>query len=447
MKWKRELKFKFSPFFILILALSLLFIRNLPLCFIIPIWSHGDEIGHLDYVFKLNQGHLPYPTEFIESSLFILHKRHYDSRYLTKRSGYHIKSPEELGLAAYSYEANQPPLPYLIMALFRYILICLNTSLLLQVKFLRIIPLLAISCGLVIIYLGLKRTKIQNILYYYPLLFIPLLAQDMFFSINTDAFSFLFGSLAITGMIYLFKSSYSQKGWIWLTVGTSLALWTKATNVLLFIPWLILTFFLWQKKKNKRVLFVSLLFLIIAIILSSPWYIYNQVRFSNPFIDSFDLDYPLLSPQPLSISTFKSFTLAFTRTLFRGEFIWHGHYFDILHGWMNIFFISLIPLFVFIAGFLSAFIGFDQSDRKIFQFFILCATAIFLTLFFADIVLGGIPHYHARYSFASLYFIMFVYAAGWRRLLSSNALSFLIPVGLLLAYNLSHTIILLSKVI
>jgi len=102
-----------------LLGVALLWIRNAPLALILPLWSHGDEIGHFDYVLKLERGKLPRPHEFIESSLFLLHKVCYDGRYIYGQRKISIRTPKDLGLAAYSYEANQPPLPYLIMAAFR----------------------------------------------------------------------------------------------------------------------------------------------------------------------------------------------------------------------------------------------------------------------------------------------------------------------------------------
>ena len=61
---------------ILFAAITFLFLRNIPLCLFMPIWSHGDEIGHFDYILKLSRGHLPQPTDLIESQLFLLHKVH-----------------------------------------------------------------------------------------------------------------------------------------------------------------------------------------------------------------------------------------------------------------------------------------------------------------------------------------------------------------------------------
>jgi len=416
-----------------------------------PLWSAGDEIGHFDYVLKLNRGHLPEHTEYIESSLFLLHRAYWDNRYMTTVKAHHIREPEDMGLAAYSYQANQPPLPHLILALFRKVFLLLNVSMLLQIKLLRIISLLAVACGLLFIYFGLRKTNVQNHLFYYPLLFIPLLTQDLFFSINNDVFAFLGASFAIMRMLYVFKNPHLLRNWAWLSVAVSLAMWMKVTNAFLFVLWIILTIFLWQRKKGKKIIIVSILFLLIAVLFSSPWYIYNQVRFSSPlglqFVEDSDIPFPKYAPMPVTYINFREFVYAFSRTLFRGEFFWNGRYFDILSGWSNNLVLIYLPLVIFLAGFISFFIYFDRSNREISRFFLLGGLVIFAALLFIYFFIGKIGSYHARYAFGGMYFIMFIYAAGWRRLLNSDNLSLYIPAVLLLAYNLLYTCVLIPKVL
>ena len=445
------MKFKITPLLILVTGLSFLFIRNIPLCFIMPLWSHGDEIGHMDYALKLNRGHFPGLTEYIEPSLFLLHKANYDNRYLTNHPRHNIQKLDDMGLAAYSYEANQPPFPYLIIALFRRILSSFNVSFLLQVKLLRLLSLFAFSLGLVLIYLGMKTAKISNPFYYYPLLFIPLLAQDMYFSINTDSFAFLGGCFVIMMMILLFKNPSSMKNWILLFLGVSIALWMKATNAFYFILWPILTVFLWNKKPNKKILLPSILFLLLAILLSSPWYVCNKIRFSGFFGYQFtgapEVPYTPYALRPVSIATLIEFVFAFIGTLFRGELLWNGRYFDVLYGWPNYIFIIIFNLFIFLVGVISFFKYFDYSNRKISRFFIIGGIVSIFTFVFLHFTIAGIPFYHARYAFGGLCFIMFIYAAGWRRLLNSDALSLFVPAGWLLTYNLVLTSNLILKVI
>ncbi len=141
--------------------------------------------------------------------------------------------------------------------------------------------------------------------------------------------------------------------------------------------------------KKKKGIIISLFLLIITIVFSTPWYIYNQIRFSNPFINTHELLYPILPPQPFSFNSIKVFILAFTRTLFRGEFIWNGRYFDLFHGWLNNMVLTVIPLICFIAGFISLFTNFNRLKEKPMKYFILIGLATIFLFFLAYVIFGG----------------------------------------------------------
>jgi hypothetical protein len=128
---------------LLIVGLAFLWIRNAPLSLLLPPWSHGDEIGYFDYVKKIGRGHLPRPDESIEPAVFRLHKARYDGRYISLNRKMRSVMPRDLGLAAYSYEAQQPPLPLLLLAAFRWPMKEAGMPLLAQVKVTEILW----SCG------------------------------------------------------------------------------------------------------------------------------------------------------------------------------------------------------------------------------------------------------------------------------------------------------------
>jgi hypothetical protein len=370
---------------------------------------------------------------------------HWDNRIITYQKSHDIENIEDLRLAGHSYEANQPPLPYLIMALYRNFLLFLNIPLLLQVKLLRVLSLFPVILGLIIIYKGLQRAKVNHPVYYYPLFFIPLLSQDMFFSINTDSYSFLFASLAVVGVICLFTNSHSRTGWVLLSAGVTLSLWTKATNAFLFVLWPALIIFFWIKNKDKKKILTALLVLLITIIFSSPWFIYNQMRFSDPFRDTAELGYPEVSPRPLSFSSIQDFTSSFLCTFFRGEFIWNGKFIEVFSEMGNTIVLLVIPLVVFTAGFLSFFFYFDSPEKNL-KYLILCGAGTIFAFFLAHSFIGGLPYYHTRYTFGGLYFIMFIYAAGWKKIIPREPFNFYIPAALLLSYNLFYFYTLISKV-
>jgi len=93
----------------LVIGLLALFLRNIPLCFLLPIWAHGDEIGHLDCVMKYGRGKIPFPGDRIESGLFLFHRVRWDGRIMSEKGGRAPRRVNDMGHAGYSYEAHQPP--------------------------------------------------------------------------------------------------------------------------------------------------------------------------------------------------------------------------------------------------------------------------------------------------------------------------------------------------
>jgi len=435
-----------QPRVIFFIALSFLFLRNLPLCFLMPLWSHGDEIAHIDYILKLNQGHLPQPGDYIESNLFYLHKAHYDSHNISPQELKPVSRPEDLGLAQYSYEAHQPPLPYLILSLFRYLFLGLGASMLLQIKLLRVVTLFAAAGGLLFIYSGLKRTKVRNNLFYFPLLFIPLLNKDMFFSVNTDNFSFLFSSLALMGIILLLKDPFSQMNWVWFLLGTVTALWSKIPNGFLFLLWPLLIIFLWKKFKSKRSLRLSFAFFSCSLLLSLPWYLYNQVRFGDPFSSIAQLPFPDITTQAFSFPSLWFFITGFLITLFRGEFVWNGVHFKILSNLLGSIFLIILPIFSYCVGAFSIFLPSNKKDTNLHRFLSLSCLIVVTIFCLAYFVIGGMPFYHAKYAFGGLYLLLYLFGAGWNRIIPGNIYAGVIPSVLLLFYNFYYTSVLLMKV-
>ncbi|MFC2142031.1 hypothetical protein ACFLR7_03755 [Acidobacteriota bacterium] len=430
---------------ILFVAISFLILRNFPLCLLMPIWAHGDEIGHFDYILKLNRGHLPQPTDYIESQLFLLHKVHYDTRYTTT-SGYRIQSHEELGLAQYSYEAHQPPLPYIVLSFFRKAMLFFNPPLLLQVKLLRIISLLAVALGLIVIYLGLKAAKIQEVVFYIPLLIIPILVKDMFFSLNTDCFSFLFGSVVVAGAIRLFKEPCSAKNWLWLSLGTVLAMWTKIPNAFLLALWPVLVFLLWRKFPNKKVLKQALIFFLLVLLFSSPWYVYNLTRFSSPFESLSALPFPDVPTPERSLKALSHFFFGFLITLFHGEFVWNGSHFHFLSRLSEEILFNGIPIIFFLLGFTCIFFPYDKKHLFLFRFLILGGGISLFAFCFAHFTVGGVPFSLARYAYGALYLYIFVFTAGWKRLFSAKDSVLIIPLVGLFLYHVVYTYLLLIRV-
>lgn len=439
--WKSQQKTKIIFF----AAIAFLLARNIPLCFVLPLWTHGDEIAHLDYILKLGRGHIPQPKDLIEPQTFLLHKAHYDSRYvLTFKTS--IQDYKELGLGQYSYEAHQPPLPHLLLNLVRKGFLLFKPSLLLQLKFLRVFTLLSAALGLIVLYLGLKAAGIHRLLFHIPLLFIPLSVKDMFFSLNTDCFSFLFGSVFIAGAIRLFNKPDSIRNWIWLSAGTVLALWTKIPNAFLLVLWPVLFFSLRKKFPDRKILKTFLFFFLTVLILSSPWYVANFVRFSNPFVYLEGLPFPEVETPQFSLSALKIFFSGFFTTLFRGELVWNGTHFRILDDTSGAIFIFFVPILFFLLGFLCVFVPVDKKNLFLLRFLLMNAGITIAAFCIAYFMVGETPFYLARYSYAALYLHMLVFTAGWKRIFPRKNSWLILPLAGLLIYNAFFTTSFLTKV-
>ena len=259
----------------------------------------------------------------------------------------------------------------------------------------------------------------------------------MFTAINTDNFSFFCGAIACVGLIYINFNPSRLKGWILLAMGTVLALWTKISNIYFFAFWII-PFLIYRKHHQRKLIFsYAFIFLSLALIMSSPWYIYNFVRFSSPIADP-TLPYPLIPPQGLSFTSLKNFSLAFSRTLFRGEYIWEGRYLDIIYGQLNPLFYGL--LFLFIVCGLNQIRSKNASNTLLLLNGVLfLPVLVFVAFFLICCFRGGFPLYHARLSFGQLYFILLLFFSGWKRLFCSTVVTGIATALLLFFYNIIYT--------
>ena len=444
-----------TPGLFFILGVACLWLRNAPLAVILPPWSHGDEMAHLDYAMKIGRGHLPLPNELMERSLFQLHKKKYDSRYISAGRPVKINRPRDLGLAAYSYEAIQPPLPYLVYAAFRIPLRAAGIPLLAQVKILRLAALLVVTAGLFVLYRTFRSRTDLSPYWSVPLLLIPLLAQDMFFSINTDVFAFFFGCAFIGAVFRLFDRPLSAGRWAFLAAVTALAMWTKATCVFLLALWLVLSVMFVHstpgRGNKKRLAGLAAVFFLAAAAFGSPWYIVNQMRQGYTFGYTFNgkdgIPYKPFPPSPLNWRNTKRFANAFCVTVIRGEFFWKGKFFKGLPDPWDLIFAQIFVGLIFAAG-LAAVI-FRLPGTRAGPFILLAAygAGLIFSLFVIYVVWGGLPFYHARYAFVGLYPIIFLISAGWRRLIPDDRWAAIVPAVLLFGFNAAYTIRLLSGVI
>lgn len=442
-----------SPRLILILALAFLILRNVPLGWIMPLWAFGDEMGHLDCAMKWGRGRVPQPLDRLEPALFELHRTRADFRYGSVTPTPPVTSLDQMRLGGYTYQAKHPPLVHWIMAVFLKLFGALGVSLFVQVKLFRMISLAAAAGGILVLYAGLRRTGRRDVVLYAPLLFIALLAQDIFFVVNTDTFSFLFGCCVLAGMMEILRQPLSRRAWVLCAAGTVLMMGTKIINGYVFGLWGLLGLVLWRKGADRHVRRLFLAGLLVALALSAPWYVYNFARYSNPayydYVGLFGKN-PYV-PAGISLPRAVEFVQAYTRTLFRGEMIWNGVYYDILHGASRDVLITAVPVLIFLLGLVRAFTGGkspgnDPRDLEARSFLAIWGVLAIAGLVFGFFFIGGAPYYQVRLSLAILYPILFIFGLGWRAFLKNDDLFLAVPSSFLFIYNAAHTLILLGKV-
>ena len=78
-----------------------------------PVWSQRDEIAHFDYIDRVSDGSLPDPHDDISAYTFSLTGNQFEWLRPSTFNG----SRPSMGLAGKSYEAQQPPLYYAVLAL------------------------------------------------------------------------------------------------------------------------------------------------------------------------------------------------------------------------------------------------------------------------------------------------------------------------------------------
>ncbi|NOR15685.1 MAG: hypothetical protein GQ544_08275 [Candidatus Aminicenantes bacterium] len=439
------------PRFLFITCLVFFIIRNLVLSLAMPLWVAGDELAHVDYALKLSRGHIPETTEFIEPELFELHKDHWDHRYLsTDEQKPEITDLKAFGLGAYCYQANHPPLPHFILSLFRKVFQFLGLTLLLQVKLMRLVSLSAALLGILLIYFELRKNANLGAAYFLPLLCLPLLAQDMFFCVNNDVYSFLFGCLAVAGMFRLYKNPHSTKNWLWLTVAVSLAMWVKLTNVLFFGLWVLFALTLIISKREKKLILPSSAYFFLTVLLSSPWHIFNQIRYhsiwATHIIEGIP-GMPVFHASSLTLLSLWNFFRAFTRTFFRGELLWEGKYFDLFSEGMNDVFLTCVSLLFVCIALASSLKAVKIPADHLKRFFSLSAFAVILALLYGQSLVGNIPYYHARLSLGCFYFLIFPLCLGALYTFRSERLTYAILFLGLLLYNFFYSVSLLIRVL
>ena len=249
--------------YLVLIVLSIGWIRNIANVFETPIWSLRDEVQHFDYINCLSEGYFPKAENAISSYSYLL----IDSLPPTWSDSILIAK----GLGPKSYEANQPPLYYALLALPNLSMKMLHVNPIIQIHTLRLLSILMVLMAvLVLLFTANKLFRWSPFLAFTTLLsagIITFVAADSYTTLGNDLLSPLFGAI----LFLLFAESFRAKDaikYLFLIVAiASLATsFVKISNSLLFIPCALLVRYRWNSLTKKHGTLLIALFLLFPIL-------------------------------------------------------------------------------------------------------------------------------------------------------------------------------------
>jgi hypothetical protein len=214
-------------------------------------WSPIDEVAHYDYIDKLSDLKIPSPSDDI--SAYTLH--------ITTEVFSKIPD-KKIGLMNKSYEAQQPPIYYLLLAVPNYVLKALSVDPKRQILILRLFNQLFILLACVLIILIFKELHklihIDAIYGYMLAIIIILLNADKRYGLSNDNLSPLMNNLGIYFLL-LFWSSKHIKYATWAALTVTLGFLTKYTNGYMLILYIgVLVVYISQCQATQRIAYKKL---------------------------------------------------------------------------------------------------------------------------------------------------------------------------------------------
>jgi hypothetical protein len=199
-------------------------------------WHNNDELAHVDYVYRLaHDFRLPTSTEPVHRELV-----EFSSQYFSYPEAHKLALPDYgIGLQAYSYEAHQPMLYYLVLAAPEALLDWLRVPLILRLKILRLVSVAFILAGWLLFFSALRLFQKEGWLSLLSALWLTALLA--FFSagdhyhVSNDQMGLLWGALLTRNLIQAGFSpdtrALAQALTFW-----ALATATKLSNALWIVP-------------------------------------------------------------------------------------------------------------------------------------------------------------------------------------------------------------------
>lgn len=216
------------------------------------IWSPLDEIAHYDYIHELSTGRVPHPKEFISDHTLGITLDYFGfPAGMAKYDG----AKESLGAMGRSYEAQQPPVYYLLMAAPDAMLERAGVSPPTVIRLLRSVNILfygGAAFFIVLAYRDLSPLCGLPPVYGYFVAFFATAVRYLFrYQLDSDHLSALLGAACVYLAIHLWRTR-DHRYVAWSGLAAVLAVLTKYTNGLLLLGWLLNTLFYYERAERPR---------------------------------------------------------------------------------------------------------------------------------------------------------------------------------------------------
>ncbi|EIJ42218.1 hypothetical protein BegalDRAFT_1322 [Beggiatoa alba B18LD] len=268
-----------------------LFCLHLAYAYQQPRWSPIDEQAHYDYIDVLTQGRLPAPDADITEY----------THYLTTEI-FHFAPADNLGLVGKSYQAQQPPVYYALLAIPNWVLKTLAVDPTQQIRLLRFITQLFILLGcLLLIPIFKELQQLFGIQANYGYVFACLLLclqLDRRYALSNDNLALFLSHFSLLCLLRAWR--LQQLSYVGLaSTGVTLAFLTKYSNGLLLVPLgVFLCLWGWYVRYTLRAM-LSLMLVNIPLLLIPCYLLVNKLLYGDAFKNNVTQNYFASFVQPI----------------------------------------------------------------------------------------------------------------------------------------------------
>lgn len=217
------------------------------------IWSPLDEMNHYDYIDQLSSGRMPHPREYISDYTERITVDHFGFTAAVRYDG----TKESLGSAGRSYEAQQPPVYYLLMAGPNYVLKKLGVAPPTQIRLLRSFNLLFLTGTAflaILVFRELSALVGLDALLGYFIAFLTMSVRYAHrYHISPDQLAPLLGAACVYLAVRLWRTR-DDRYVAWSSLAAVLAFLTKYPSGLLLPFWVVNTLFYYRHCGRRRFL-------------------------------------------------------------------------------------------------------------------------------------------------------------------------------------------------